>query len=276
MVLLGLALGLAVFLVFSINPFLSVSRPVSAEVLVVESWLPDYALFSAVKEFRRGGYKYVIATGCTLADEGPLSRFKTGAEFAATKLAELGLQTNVIVAVPSEAVGRDRTYTSGVAVKDWLAVNDNSVKAVDVYSLGAHARRSRLLFQKALGSKVKVGIIACPDQYYNPKQWWATSEGVRTVTSEGLAYIYARFIFPLLPHNNGKPTGPTGRLSRDRIPAGSSPSSQCSQADRERGRGRIFLVACEQFGYCGETQLGGARKRMRKRTSIPSATLSRD
>ena len=196
-VLFGVSLGVAVSVVYWINPFLSVSRPVPANVLVVEGWLPDHAMLSAVGEFRRGGYKYVIATGGTLPDAGPLSRYKTGAEFAAAKLVELGLQAQVVIAVSSEPAGRDRTYSSGVALKHWLDVNDSSIKAVDVYSLGPHARRSRLLFQKALGSTVKVGIIACPDSYYDSRRWWASSEGVRTVTGEGLAYVYARFIFPL-------------------------------------------------------------------------------
>src|SRR6266516_6576231 len=98
-------------MVCSISPFLSVSQPVPADVLIVESWLPDYAMFSAVGEFRRGGYKYVITTGGTLPDAGPLSRYKTGAEFAAATLVELGLQAEVVIAVPSEPAGRDRTYS---------------------------------------------------------------------------------------------------------------------------------------------------------------------
>jgi hypothetical protein len=70
-----------------------------------------------------------------------------------------------------------------------------------------------LLFQKVLGNKVKVGIIACPDCYYDSQRWWATSEGVRTVTSEGLAYLYARFVFPLLPHKDTDPTDPKQHIT---------------------------------------------------------------
>jgi len=221
-VLIGVSLGLVLFVGYWISPFLSVSRPVPANVLVVESWLPDYALFGAVGEFKRGGYKYAIATGPTLPDAGHLSRYPTAAECAAAKLAELGLQPGLIVAVPSGPATWDRTYSTGIAVKHWLEINDNSVRALDVFSLGAHARRSRLLFQRALGKKVKVGIIACPDSYYDSKRWWGTSQGVRTVTSEGLAYVYARFIFPLLPHKDGIPNAEKAnrtRIERRAIPA---------------------------------------------------------
>jgi hypothetical protein len=211
-VLITCGLGVGFFVVHRIDPFLSVSCPVSGEILVVESWLPDYALFNAVGEFKRRGYKYVIATGPTLPDAGALSRYPTAAEFAAAKLAELGLPPDRIVAVPSGSPARDRTYSSGIALKHWLEINDRSLKALDVYSLGTHARRSRLLFQKTLGKKVKVGIIACPDSY-DSNRWWATSEGVRTVTSEGLAYVYARFIFPLLPHKGDNPIQPNQHLT---------------------------------------------------------------
>ena len=212
-VLIGTGLGFGFFVLYRIDPFLSLSHPIPAEVLVVESWLPDYALFNAVGEFKRGGYKYVVATGPSLPPAGDLSRYPTAAEFAAAKLAQLGLPPERIVAVPSGSPAQDRTYSSGTALKRWLEIKDNSLKALNVYTLGTHARRSRLLFQKVLGNKVKVGVIACPDCYYDSQRWWATSEGVRTVTSEGLAYLYARFVFPLLPHKDTDPTDPKQHIT---------------------------------------------------------------
>jgi hypothetical protein len=59
----------------------------------------------------------------------------------------------------------------------------------------AHARRTRLLYQKAFGKKVAVGIIAVSNPDYNPTQWWRYSDGVREVIGESIAYIYARFFF---------------------------------------------------------------------------------
>jgi hypothetical protein len=58
-----------------------------------------------------------------------------------------------------------------------------------------HARRSRLLFQKAFGPGIEVGVIAIRDREYNPRVWWRYSEGVKEVLSEGAAYLYARFLF---------------------------------------------------------------------------------
>ena len=79
--------------------------------------------------------------------------------------------------------------------KAWLESARVPVRAVNLYSLGAHTRRSRLLYQKAFGSRVKVGAFAHPDNSYDPKRWWASSEGFRKVLDEGIAYLYARALF---------------------------------------------------------------------------------
>jgi hypothetical protein len=64
-----------------------------------------------------------------------------------------------------------------------------------VISLGPHTRRTRLLFEKALGKEVSVGVMAVEDQDYDPRHWWRSSEGFRVVSGELLAYGYARFWF---------------------------------------------------------------------------------
>jgi hypothetical protein len=194
-VLAALLLGSVVVVIRSVNPFLSPNSPVSADVLIVESWLPDYALLRAVDEFKRSAYKYVLTTGGRLPEAGNLSRYRTGAEFAAAKLEELGLQSSYVVSVPSPYAARDRTYSSALALKRWLENANVSVRSVNVYSLGAHARRSRLLFRRALGAKVNVGVIACEDIYYDPNRWWGSSEGMRTVFCETLAYLYCLLSF---------------------------------------------------------------------------------
>jgi hypothetical protein len=200
-VLLFLACGAA--LVRLIASFLSVNQPVTADVLIVEGWLPDYAMRGAVEEFKHGRYKYVVTSGEADPDLASWAHpYRTWAEFAAANLEKLGIQTNYIVSAPSAFTTHDRTYTSALGVENWLEANHSSTRSVNVYTLGAHARRTRLLFEKALGSKMKVGIFAHPDNSYNTRRWWATSEGVRDVVSEGVAYVYARCLFPLVPQKS--------------------------------------------------------------------------
>ena len=69
--------------------------------------------------------------------------------------------------------------------------------AVNVVTVDVHARRTQLLFQMALGPKVKVGIIAVPNADYDAAKWWRYSEGVRAVLGEFIAYLYVKlFFFP--------------------------------------------------------------------------------
>jgi len=194
-----LFLACSATVVRSLDSFLSVNHPIAADVLIVEGWLPDYALRDAVEEFKHGGYKYVITSGGADPEIRLWSHYETWADAAAADLGRMGMQTNLIVPVPSVYHSRDRTYSAAMAVKEWLASRSNEVHAVNVYSLAAHARRTRLLFQKAFGSKVKVGIFAHPESAYNARRWWTTSEGVRDVEGETTAYLYARCIFPFVP-----------------------------------------------------------------------------
>ena len=69
------------------------------------------------------------------------------------------------------------------------------VRGVNVLTEDVHARRTCLLFQKALGHNVVVGVIAVPNPDYDANHWWRYSEGVKDVVAESVAYIYARLLF---------------------------------------------------------------------------------
>ena len=80
-------------------------------------------------------------------------------------------------------------------MKKWLAKREPTVKSVTVLTLDVHARRTRLLYRKALGQGITVGVMAIADREYDPEHWWRYSEGVKEITSEAFAYLYARFFF---------------------------------------------------------------------------------
>ena len=56
-----LAVLLAVF--FRVHPFLAVNNPVPADVLVVEGWVPAYALVDAWHYYQDGHYRLLLTTG---------------------------------------------------------------------------------------------------------------------------------------------------------------------------------------------------------------------
>ena len=193
-----LLFAIAALVVFSIRgaySFLTVNEPVDSSALVVEGWLPDYALQEAITEFGRGHYRRIFVTGGPLDNGAPLSEYRTFAELGEATLLRLGLNTNAVQAVPAPKVRLDRTYASAMALKSWLGSHEVADTNFNVISLGPHSRRSRLLFEKALGKGYKVGIIAIENQEYDAKQWWASSAGVRSMLDEIIAYVYARLSF---------------------------------------------------------------------------------
>jgi uncharacterized SAM-binding protein YcdF (DUF218 family) len=193
-ILLVLAL-FAVLLARTIHPFLALNDSVPGGFLVVEGWAPDKALMRAIAEFRTNHYEKVFVTGIPIEHGGPLSEYKTYAELGASVLIKLGLETNVVQAVPTPQVIQDRTFTSAVAVKKWLREHGIAASKINVFSSGPHARRSRLLYEKAMGKGITIGVIAAPEDDYDPEHWWRSSPGVRTVTGEAIAYLYARILF---------------------------------------------------------------------------------
>ena len=176
-----------------VQPFLAVTSPISADVLVVEGWMPDDALKQAFVEFKSGAYRQIITTGTPVEKGSFLTEYKNYAEVAAATLRKLGLPLEKVI-VPTPAKIKDRTYAAAVTLRQWLSKTNPLLESVNLYTYDVHTRRSWLLFKKALAPKVKLGAIAAKTQDYNPKSWWKSSAGVRTVLDEFIAYLYARFV----------------------------------------------------------------------------------
>ena len=196
LVLILAGLLIAVFLLLNIQPFLAKTQRVNANVLVVEGWIHEYAIRSAAEEFKTGSYQKIFTTGGPLVGtDGYTNDFNTSASVGAELLEKIGVSAEFIQMVPSHISGRDRTYSSAIALRDWFREHGMTVRSINVLTEDAHARRTQLLFQKAFGSGVSVGIISIPDPDYDAKHWWRTSEGVREVLDESIAYVYARIFF---------------------------------------------------------------------------------
>lgn len=206
--ILVLFLGLVVSALFvhRIVPFLAVTERVDTRTLVVEGWIHDFAIREAVEEFKRGGYERIYTTGGPVRGSGAYTNdFNTSASVAAERLVAAGVDSRLVQMVPSHVTDRERTYSSALALRDWLQRNNVAVDRMNVVSESLHARRTRLLFQRAFGEGVTIGIITVPDQDYDLNRWWRYSEGVQEVFRESLAYLYAKFLFHPPPTAPGQP-----------------------------------------------------------------------
>jgi uncharacterized SAM-binding protein YcdF (DUF218 family) len=186
----------AVTFSLGVTPFLAINQPLQTDILVVEGWIHKFAIRKAAEEFRVGNYRRVLTTGGPVTGNGGyVNDFQTSASVGADRLIDAGVPTNFVQMVPCRVHARDRTYASAVALREWLRVNNCSIDSVNILTEGFHARRTRLLFQRALGENIKVGVISVESPDYELKYWWRYSEGVDEAFGEAIAYLYAKFIF---------------------------------------------------------------------------------
>lgn len=176
--------------------FLSPHKPVDADVLVVEGYMPDYAMEAAIKIFKEGNYSHLLLTGKPRLKGSHLDRFKNDGEYSAATMVALGFDRSLITVVSMNVeIKKDRTYSSARAINSWILENLPEVDSFDLISLGCHSRRSHLLFRMASDEKFNVGVYCVPDQSFDPKKWWNNSHGFREINKETIAWIYARFFF---------------------------------------------------------------------------------
>jgi uncharacterized SAM-binding protein YcdF (DUF218 family) len=182
--------------VLEIHPFLAETRPADSKIMVVEGWLNEYSLRQVAKEFKDGNYQQIYTTGGPVEGSGHYeSDPMTLASVAAGRLKKFGVPPQCVQMVPARAVDRDRTFGSAVALRNYFSENKIQLQSFNLFTEGPHARRSQMLFQKAFGGGVKVGVIALASPDYDPKRWWHYSEGVREIIGETIAYAYAKFFF---------------------------------------------------------------------------------
>lgn len=196
--LLLLLFGGAVVLRGALYPFLAVSKPVRGDFLVVEGWTPGYGLEQVPAIFQQGRYRKILTVGGDRHAPGRLEPIRTYAGYAASCLKALGMSELVIEPVPYDTPPTDRTYHAALAIRRWLREHGSTNASVDVLTVGAHARRSRLMFEKAFGGESRIGVISAEERSFDPQHWWQSSQGFRDVVGETIAYPYAVYFYWLV------------------------------------------------------------------------------
>ncbi len=120
----------------------------------------------------------------------------TTAQLARSRLISLGLDSTKVIAVPARKAGINRTLTSALAFRDWLSGNTEAsgIRGINIVTLGPHARRTWMTYNKILNEKYSIGIISVPD---TDKLVSEKSKALTTLR-ETLGIIYYWFI--LIPY----------------------------------------------------------------------------
>jgi len=199
--LLGLALVVILFVgtVRVVHPFLAITERVSPvsgpDVLVVDGWISISSLKRAAAEFSKGFYDLVVVVRTPPETREAIESAAQWGDYMANILVEQGVPRERVRTTFSPVERKDRTYHSALAVKQTLANQHVVAGSITVATAGTHARRSRLLYEKAFESKLPVGVVSLEDDSYDPGAWWRSSEGVKEVISECFGYLYARLFF---------------------------------------------------------------------------------
>jgi|SRR5208282_3270175 len=211
LLLTGAFVAAFVLIAMLLGDFLAVSRPLGQDVLVVEAWIPKESLAQVPSVLRSGRYRYLVVVGypAQASDKNSL------ADVAGTELEKLGCDpsTMVKIRVPFQSTFRSyvipigappsfgvafrfqltrRTYASALAVGEWLQSSRIPAHGVDVLTASLHARKSWILFQRAIGDKYRVGIIAAPVMDYNPRYWLLSKRGIYLAPLCLIGYFYAK------------------------------------------------------------------------------------
>lgn len=104
------------------------------------------------------------------------------AESAAAFLAQHGVPAARITPVPAGGDPVSRSWANAATLGHHLG--GEGIAALDVVTLGVHARRSRALYREALGEGVTVGVISLPDPDCPPNGWWKSEKGWYTLLKE--------------------------------------------------------------------------------------------
>lgn len=175
--------------------FFALTERQPAEVLVFEGWIGTEGLHAAKAEFDAGGYRYIVATGGLTGKfwYAPERRWSL-VEIARIELQRMQVPADKIIEAPTPETDDNRTFA--IAKSTWRSLHARGIqpKSINVFTLAAHARRSRLIYSKVFGPEVKVGVVAWLPPGYESGPWWKSSERAEEMLKETAGYPYELFL----------------------------------------------------------------------------------
>jgi hypothetical protein len=207
LLILLLAIMPPTFWWFRGEKFLCITQRHSAELLIVEGWIGVDGLQAAVQEFRQGSYRYLVVAGSKLTPRWGAKDWDA-IEEAKSVLLKAGMPIETIVLSPAPITSRQRTFESARTVHLSLTAKGLQTKTVNVFTQGAHARRTLLAYTKALVDAPSVGIISWRNANDQAGNWWESSERAQEMIKETIGYFYEL----LLNSGRGFRPGPAGRM----------------------------------------------------------------
>jgi len=173
--------------------FFSVTERQPAEVLVVEGWIGIEGIRAAKTEFEQGKYKYIVTSGGPTNNRWERQQWNYATE-AYELLIKLGVPPDCAIEAAAPRAGNHRTFEAASVVRQTLDQRGLHPESINLFTFGTHARRSRLVFAKALHSPVKVGVVSWIPPHFLDGPWWRSSERSIDLLKESVGYIFEVFL----------------------------------------------------------------------------------
>jgi hypothetical protein len=185
-------------------------------VLAVEGWIGRDAVRAAAAEFVAHPYQYIVTTGGATIGDRWEERGWSYAEGAQRELIQSGVPAARIIVATARNTERQRTFESALAMRRALQSRGIYPKALNVFTWGPHARRSRLVYAKVEAPETKVGIVSWVPDAYRTFPWWRSSDRAKELLTETAGYLYEALF------NSGR-TSNSAAESPDSVPGTRSP-----------------------------------------------------
>lgn len=158
--------------------------------LILEAWTNQDGARAAADWFRQGAahYRYLVVAG-SLTGEHWTSRRWSSVDIVTAVLARQHLQGAVIIPAPTRDSDVDRTYLAALAAREALQRAGVHPRAVDVFTRGAHARRSHMVYEKVFGKEARIGIVCWQPPGFADHPWWDSSERALDFLKESVACL---------------------------------------------------------------------------------------
>jgi hypothetical protein len=119
--------------------------------------------------------------------------FVSYAQLARNSLLALGVDSSLVIDIAGEKVSLNRTLTSALAFRNWLRKTDINVKGINIVTMGAHAERTFMTYNKILDKKYEIGIISLPDYDAIYSKKYKVFKTIRE--SIGIVYYWVILLF---------------------------------------------------------------------------------
>jgi hypothetical protein len=93
------------------------------------------------------------------------NHYDSNAQYVRNRLISMGIDSSKVIATSGNRVKINRTLTSALAFRDWLKTTKIKVTGINILTVGPHARRTWMTYNKILDEKFEIGIISAPDGY---------------------------------------------------------------------------------------------------------------